>query len=218
MTYETSSSELSDPSRGDFTEAAVFDVLGNDRRRECISQLLQIDREGDVSIRTLSEEVATALADDQPSERFQQSVYVSLIQTHLPQLDDHDVVDYHQETATVSAGEHVDMLEEIITLPANERQNGHAADVAGDESAGPAAIEAADRAAGDEPAAFRLGQLFEDDRQPFSRPLQVLASLAVIVVMILSVGSPAVVPETVQVLLALLHVLTLGTLLGIVSL
>ena len=76
-------------------ESAVFDILSNRRRRECIGLLIQRSDDAAVSAWGLSQAVAVELSEEpSPPRKFQHSVYVSLIQTHLPKLAEHDVIEY----------------------------------------------------------------------------------------------------------------------------
>jgi len=77
----------------------IHDILRNDRRRLAIKCLRE--RGGSMSVRDLSEEVAT-----------RQSVYNSLHQTHLPKLDELRIVDYDTDTKEVSL---LDRAAEITT-------------------------------------------------------------------------------------------------------
>jgi hypothetical protein len=79
----------------------IHDILRNDRRRLAIGCLREFG--GSMSVRDLSEEVATRETGEAPAPRDKRrSVYVSLHQTHLPKLDDLGIVDYDTETKEVS--------------------------------------------------------------------------------------------------------------------
>jgi hypothetical protein len=85
-------------------EADIHDVLRNDRRRMVLEHLG--DAEGAVSARDLSEAIAAREAGSDPPPRdVRRSVYISLQQTHLPKLDDLDVVDYDDATREVRPGD-----------------------------------------------------------------------------------------------------------------
>jgi hypothetical protein len=75
-------------------EATIHDVLRNTRRRLTLD-CLQEASDGTMSVRELSERIATLeTGEDPPPRNKRQSVYVSLHQTHLPKLDRLDVVTY----------------------------------------------------------------------------------------------------------------------------
>jgi hypothetical protein len=78
----------------------IHDILRNDRRRLAIKCLRE--NGGTLSVRDLSEKVATRETGESPAPRDKRrSVYVSLHQTHLPKLDDLGIVTYDTETKDV---------------------------------------------------------------------------------------------------------------------
>jgi hypothetical protein len=82
--------------------AEIHDVLRNDRRRLSLDCLREAE-DGVMSVRELSERVATLEAgEDPPPRNKRQSVYVSLHQTHLPKLDDLGIVVYDSDPKEVS--------------------------------------------------------------------------------------------------------------------
>lgn len=96
------SSRASDPS-GELDATEIHDVLRNDRRLLVLQCLRDADSDG-LTVRELSERVATRETGEDPAPRNKrQSVYVSLHQTHVPKLDDLDVVGY-------------DSAEKVVTL------------------------------------------------------------------------------------------------------
>lgn len=85
----------------DLEEEEIHDVLRN-RRRRLVIDILQ-DSDGPVSVRDLSEEIgAIESGRDPPPRNVKQSVYVSLLQTHLPKLDSLGIVDYESDGKMVS--------------------------------------------------------------------------------------------------------------------
>lgn len=71
------------------------------------------EREGPMSVRELSEHVAhRELACEQAelSYRDRKGIHVALYQTHLPKLDDRDVIDYDTEKREVRATARLDAL------------------------------------------------------------------------------------------------------------
>jgi hypothetical protein len=92
-------------------EAAIHDILSNDRRRLAINCLQEAD-DGRLSVRDLSEQVATLETDEDPPPRNKrQSAYVSLHQTHLPKLDKLGVVDYDADSKVVTLTERIQEVE-----------------------------------------------------------------------------------------------------------
>lgn len=79
----------------DLTQAELFDVFSNARRRQTVRYLKQ--RGGSCDLSSLVEQVAAWENDVDPDEvtRAQRRrVYISLYQTHLPMLEDHGIVDW----------------------------------------------------------------------------------------------------------------------------
>jgi len=78
----------------------IHDILRNDRRRLAIRCLRESG--GSMSVRDLSEEVATRETGESPAPRDKRrSVYVSLHQTHLPKLDNLGIMTYDTDTKEV---------------------------------------------------------------------------------------------------------------------
>lgn len=76
-------------------QTEVFELLGNDRRRNALHHLMAID--GGTDIRSLSRQLAaweTGKAVDDVSAEERRRVYISLHQTHLPRLDDAGLLEY----------------------------------------------------------------------------------------------------------------------------
>lgn len=85
------------------TQNQLYDTLANERRRAVVRYLL--DRDEEVNVKELSTSVADEVADEHPpSDSFQQSTYISLVQTHLPKLDDYGIVRYDADTKVVRPG------------------------------------------------------------------------------------------------------------------
>lgn len=98
---------------GTLRESEVFHILGNDRRREIVSVLAV--REGRVDVSDVATEVAARETDgDSVPNNLYKSVYVSLQQTHLPQLEADGVIDYDTEEKTIAPGPHFDEIEGYI--------------------------------------------------------------------------------------------------------
>jgi len=100
-------------------ESDVFHILGNDRRR-AIVQLLATTS-GTVDVSDVASEIAETEADTTPvPNNLYKSVYVSLQQTHLPQLQEEDVIEYDSEAKTIRPGPN---FEGVLTYV-----NGHETD------------------------------------------------------------------------------------------
>jgi hypothetical protein len=87
--------------RASLAESDVHHLLSNPRRRETLTALL--DSRGEVlSVRELSEAIATTESGEQPAPRpLRESVYNTLHQTHLPKLDSFGIVNYDADRKLV---------------------------------------------------------------------------------------------------------------------
>ena len=91
-------------------EGEIHEVLRNDRRRLALEALR--DSGGEESVRELSERIAAhETGEEPPPKKKRQSVYVSLHQTHLPKLDELEVVEYDPEERDVLLGDRVEEIE-----------------------------------------------------------------------------------------------------------
>jgi len=88
-------------------EHRLYDVLSNERRRVCVRRLREC--ESDVPVQRLADELAAEVADGGANADggFRRSVYISLVQTHLPKLDRYGVVEYDDERKVVRPGENL---------------------------------------------------------------------------------------------------------------
>lgn len=87
---------------GRLSTDALFQILGNSRRRFIIRHLYREQRPVDLkemAARIAAEEEGTSVEDVTNEER--QRVYVSLYQTHLPTLTDSGLVSYDDEQKTL---------------------------------------------------------------------------------------------------------------------
>lgn len=92
----------------------VFYVLSNARRRHVIEYVRQHER-------TALDELATFIAGEASDEDTYKSVYVSLQQTHLPVLDERNIVHYEDESNTIRRGPRLDDVE-LYTHAGNRRR------------------------------------------------------------------------------------------------
>lgn len=88
-------------------ESEVFHILGNDRRR-AIVQLLAASAER-IDVSDVATEIGERESDTTPvPNNLYKSVYVSLQQTHLPQLEEEAVIEYDSDAKTIEPGENFD--------------------------------------------------------------------------------------------------------------
>jgi hypothetical protein len=92
-------------SRPSLAESDVYHLLSNSRRREALEVLW--DRPQPVSVRDLAEHIAAAESCETPAPRpLRRSVYNALHQTHLPKLDEFDLVEYDADRKLVRPSAH----------------------------------------------------------------------------------------------------------------
>ncbi|EMA65755.1 hypothetical protein C461_13681 [Halorubrum aidingense JCM 13560] len=94
----------------------VYTILANERRRQALEQLGSVG--GVVTVHELSALVAGhETGESPPPKRSRESVYTSLVQTHLPKLEDLGVIEYDRETQTIELSRHardVSLYTEIV--------------------------------------------------------------------------------------------------------
>lgn len=77
------------------SKSDIFGVLQNDRRR-CVIEILR--EQGNQSVRFLSEEIARLESgEEEPKSTIRKSIYVSLLQTHIPKMESLGVINYNRE-------------------------------------------------------------------------------------------------------------------------
>lgn len=86
------------------SKRAVFNIVSNERRRAVLQYLLNHDDQKLFTIQELTDAIAawehnTNIEDLSAEAR--KRVYVSLHQTHVPKLDDYDVIKYNKDRGTV---------------------------------------------------------------------------------------------------------------------
>ncbi len=88
----------------------VFHLLQNGRRRSALRYIMDRPDQDVYEMRDIAEQVA-AWENDKPvsqiSSAERQRVYIALYQSHLPKLDEKDVIDYNQNRGTVTPTEHL---------------------------------------------------------------------------------------------------------------
>lgn len=102
-------------------EDTVFDLLGNERRRASLKQL--IDTQGEMPVGELARDVAEDIVEESsPTDDVQRSVYISLCQSHLPKLDRASIVEYDDEVKTVEPGPTFEEVEPYLEHPPIEQR------------------------------------------------------------------------------------------------
>lgn len=98
-------------------ESKIHFVLSNPRRRETLRYLDRVS--GRTTVRELSEYIASAETGQEPAPRqVRETVYVSLHQTHLPALDELEIIEYDQETkeiVSLEASRDLRVYMEVVT-------------------------------------------------------------------------------------------------------
>ncbi len=100
-------------------ESDIFHILGNDRRRAIVVELAA--RPDTVEVSTIANAVAAREADsesDVPNNLYK-SVYVSLQQTHLPQLESDDVITYDPDEKTIQYGPQFERVRAYLSATQN---------------------------------------------------------------------------------------------------
>jgi hypothetical protein len=86
-------------SRGIIEKSDIFDILQNDRRRY-ILEILR--KQGNKSVHYLSEEIARMEAKtEEINSSTIKSIYISLLQVHLPKMESFNVITYDKENNMV---------------------------------------------------------------------------------------------------------------------
>jgi hypothetical protein len=81
------------------SKSDIFGVLQNERRRRILELLYEQEK---LSIRSLSEEIARLESGaEEPSSSIRKSIYISLLQTHIPKMESLNVITYNREKDSV---------------------------------------------------------------------------------------------------------------------
>lgn len=107
---------------GDLSKSDVFDLLRNERRRYLLHYLMT--HESPVELGDLATLIA-AWENDTPvdavSSQQRKRVYTTLQQTHLPRMDEAEIVEFDSNRGVVSRTEHTDKLNVYLeVVPGNE--------------------------------------------------------------------------------------------------
>lgn len=103
----------------DLTEAQLFDIIRNERRRRLIrlfAGLYDGDELTFVKVGKLAETLARAEknGDGPLTAQDRRRQYISLIQTHLPMLDEHGVVEYFDRAKKVRVDEDAVLIADVV--------------------------------------------------------------------------------------------------------
>lgn len=93
----------------------LFHLLSNERRRDILKYLNE--HGGSVDMRDLAEWIAARENDTTVSRlrsKERQRVYIGLYQSHLPKLDDHNVIEYNQSRGIVGRTDLADQLDPYL--------------------------------------------------------------------------------------------------------
>jgi hypothetical protein len=112
---ESGNSQANILTQSQLSKSDIFGILQNDRRR-CVLEILR--SQGSQSIRSLSEEIARIESEtEEPKSSVRKSIYVSLLQTHIPKMESLNVVNYNRENDTVEllpAAHNLDIYMETV--------------------------------------------------------------------------------------------------------
>jgi energy-converting hydrogenase Eha subunit C len=99
----------------------VYDILSSPRRRYVLYYLRQMDEP--IELTALAEQVAAwenETTPDSLTDQERKRVYVSLYQTHIPKLDDADIVSYDKDEGTVELANKATTIDEYLQRSSSE--------------------------------------------------------------------------------------------------
>lgn len=102
----------------------LFHLLKSERRRRALRYLLDADEEP-VRMRTLAEEVAATEYDttvEALSSDERQRVYITLYQSHLPQLDRAGVIEYNQSRGRITTNPLIEEFDDYLEGPGDDEE------------------------------------------------------------------------------------------------
>ena len=100
----------------EFTQAELFDIFSNSRRRRTVQFLKR--QNGSCDLAPLVEQVAAWENDTEPenvTRAQRRRVYISLYQTHLPMLEDHGIVDWDPEAHAIELLPDADLFDPYLS-------------------------------------------------------------------------------------------------------
>ncbi|ELY48749.1 DUF7344 domain-containing protein [Natronolimnohabitans innermongolicus] len=99
----------------ELTQAELFDVFSNARRRRAVQYLKR--QNGSCDLAPLVEQVAAWENDidaEEVTRTQRRRVYISLYQTHLPMLEEHGIVDWDPDDHTIDLLPHEDAFDPYL--------------------------------------------------------------------------------------------------------
>ena len=104
---------------GELEPGEIHNVLRNDRRRHAIQYLRTVEEP--ISVDDLAEHIASVeTGESPPPGDVRKSVYVSLHQTHLPKLDELEIVDYDQRDQLLELRDRAEQVEVYMEVAPEE--------------------------------------------------------------------------------------------------
>ncbi|PCR89162.1 DUF7344 domain-containing protein [Natrinema ejinorense] len=110
----------------EFTQAELFDVFSNARRRRTVQYLKR--QGGSCDLAPLVEQVAAwenEIDPDDVTRTQRRRVYISLYQTHLPMLEDHGIVDWDPDGHEIDLLPSEDRFEPYLDRHLDEQRRWH---------------------------------------------------------------------------------------------
>lgn len=109
--------------RNELTTA--FGLLSNARRFALIDSL---DDSGSLELGTFANELVDDEVgkprDQEEWKRERKNAYISLLQNHVPRLDDADVIEYDEDSRIVMRGDRFDDVAEVLNRAREEERRG----------------------------------------------------------------------------------------------
>lgn len=107
-------------STSELTQAELFDIFSNARRRQTVQFLNR--QHGSCDLAPLVEQVAAWENDthvDDVTRTQRRRVYISLYQTHLPMLEDHGIIDWDPEAHRIELEADFELFEPYLGQTTN---------------------------------------------------------------------------------------------------
>jgi hypothetical protein len=110
----------------ELSQAELFDVFSNARRRQAVRYLKR--QGGRCDLASLVEQVAAwenDIRSDEVTRTQRRRVYISLYQTHLPMLEEHDIVDWDPDAHTIELLPSTDVFEPYLDRRLDQERPWH---------------------------------------------------------------------------------------------
>lgn len=111
---ETSFREIEVHKTPYLTANQAFDILSNERRQRTLNYIDETEEEP-VEASSIAEYIASIEEDLVTSDK-RKSVYINLIQNHLPRMDSCQVLDYDEDRKKVFEGSYFEPLSDFISI------------------------------------------------------------------------------------------------------